>query len=281
MESFSAVADALSFGEAARRIGASQSAVSQAVNRLEERLGSRLVERTTRRVSLTADGAALKAYAAAMIRIADETRRHFASGGRKTIRIGMVEDFAMAGLHRMLGLLMEEEPGIAMIFRTGLSTHLRRLMSIGDLDVALTKRLPGTATGRLIGSRPLIWVGDYRLSGHVEAVPVITYPAPSETRTMVTDALRSAGRNALIVAESDGITGLQCALQAGLGVAAFAEGLLPAGVSQRVVNDLPALANMEYVLETRPAPHDLLLEAFVTVTEALSTTTFPKPLLGE
>ncbi|MEM8543912.1 MAG: LysR family transcriptional regulator [Cyanobacteria bacterium P01_H01_bin.119] len=53
---FVQVAQVLSFSEAARQLGMSPSGVSRAVQRLEERLGTRLLQRTTRSLSLTPDG---------------------------------------------------------------------------------------------------------------------------------------------------------------------------------------------------------------------------------
>lgn len=54
---FVAVADARSFTAAARRLGRSPAAMTRAVSSLEERLGARLLNRTTRSVALTDAGA--------------------------------------------------------------------------------------------------------------------------------------------------------------------------------------------------------------------------------
>jgi len=56
---FVAVAQELNFSRAAQRLGMAQSPLSNAISRLESRLGLRLLERTTRLVTLTAAGAAL------------------------------------------------------------------------------------------------------------------------------------------------------------------------------------------------------------------------------
>jgi DNA-binding transcriptional LysR family regulator len=56
---FTRVAEAGSFTHAAHTLGLPRSSVSAAVQELEARLGTRLLNRTTRRVALTADGEAL------------------------------------------------------------------------------------------------------------------------------------------------------------------------------------------------------------------------------
>jgi LysR family transcriptional regulator for bpeEF and oprC len=55
---FVKVAERRSFVRAATELGITQSGVSNAINRLEDQLGVRLLARTTRRVGLTEDGAA-------------------------------------------------------------------------------------------------------------------------------------------------------------------------------------------------------------------------------
>lgn len=56
MEVFVSVVDSGSFSESARRLGVSQPSVSRQVNALEDRLGVRLLQRSTRRLSLTEAG---------------------------------------------------------------------------------------------------------------------------------------------------------------------------------------------------------------------------------
>ncbi|MCB9679350.1 MAG: LysR family transcriptional regulator [Alphaproteobacteria bacterium] len=56
VEPFVHTAELASFSAAARRLGVSPAAISKAVARLEEELGVQLLERTSRRVGLTAEG---------------------------------------------------------------------------------------------------------------------------------------------------------------------------------------------------------------------------------
>ena len=60
---FAAVAEAMGFSAAARRLGVSKAMASAAVARLEARLGVRLFQRTTRRLSLTEAGLAALPHA--------------------------------------------------------------------------------------------------------------------------------------------------------------------------------------------------------------------------
>ncbi len=75
MEVFAEVVDAGGFSAAARSLGLSKSAVSKQVSRLEDRLGVRLLNRTTRRLSLTEAGTGFHAACRRVIDEADMAER--------------------------------------------------------------------------------------------------------------------------------------------------------------------------------------------------------------
>lgn len=72
---YARVVEAGSFSEAARRMETSRSAVSKAVAKLEKSLGARLLNRTTRHLSLTEIGKVAAAHCGRMLEEADEVER--------------------------------------------------------------------------------------------------------------------------------------------------------------------------------------------------------------
>lgn len=72
---FARVVEAGSFSEAARRMETSRSAVSKGVAKLEKSLGARLLNRTTRHLSLTDIGKAVAAHCGRMLEEADQVEQ--------------------------------------------------------------------------------------------------------------------------------------------------------------------------------------------------------------
>ena len=79
MASFVAVVEAGSFVGAADATGLSKAAVSRHVGELEQRLGARLLQRTTRRLSLTDDGQLFYARAKETLAAVDEAESEISS----------------------------------------------------------------------------------------------------------------------------------------------------------------------------------------------------------
>lgn len=72
---FARVVEAGSFSEAARRLDISRSAVSKAVAKLEKDLSTRLLNRSTRHLSLTEAGAAFAEYSVRILEEAEQAER--------------------------------------------------------------------------------------------------------------------------------------------------------------------------------------------------------------
>lgn len=81
MEVFATAADLGSLSAAGRRLGLTPSAVSRTVDRIEARLGVRLVLRTTRRLTLTAEGMAYLSAARRILADLDDAEQAVADQG--------------------------------------------------------------------------------------------------------------------------------------------------------------------------------------------------------
>ncbi len=92
MITFVRVIDAGGFSAAAKTLGATQSSVSKTISALETRLGARLLNRTTRALSLTHEG------------------RRYLDGARTALDAAAVADASVAGPARPSGVLRMAAP---------------------------------------------------------------------------------------------------------------------------------------------------------------------------
>ncbi len=137
MAFFARVVEARSFSDAARMLGVSKSAVSARVAKLEERLGVRLLHRTTRRLALTADGVRLYERCARVVADADEAAEIAAGASevpRGTLRIYAPSGFGQTYLAEPIGAFMRMHEGLRVDLRLG-----ERIpdLTVDDVDVAI------------------------------------------------------------------------------------------------------------------------------------------------
>src|ERR1700761_8710607 len=99
MQAFVAVADLHGFAPAARKLKLSPSAVTRLVAALEERLGARLLQRTTRQVALTDAGARYLERARRILADVEEAER--AAEGERTRPSGQLVVSAPVGFGRL------------------------------------------------------------------------------------------------------------------------------------------------------------------------------------
>lgn len=115
MAAFVAVAEARSFTQAATKLGMSQSALSQIVRRLEERLGLRLLARTTRSVAPTDAGQRLIDTLAPLLRDLDGAIAELSDLRDRpagVIRLTTVEHAAKTVIRPAMARLLSDNPDI-------------------------------------------------------------------------------------------------------------------------------------------------------------------------
>lgn len=117
LEAFVRVVEAGSFVAAARRLGVSPPVVTRRVNELENRLGARLLQRTTRRLAITEAGQALHPRAIAAL---ESLERADASVGeadralRGHLRLSSPTSFGVRLLAPLLCEFRARHPGITL-----------------------------------------------------------------------------------------------------------------------------------------------------------------------
>src|SRR5690349_19587631 len=120
LEAFVMVAELGSFSAAARRLNLSQPAVTARIQKLEERLGTRLLVRTTRSIEATDTGRRLAEQAALTLRELNTLLLELmAEGARDRPRVVVATTFMVAAtiLPRLIRRHAEREPDTEVVLR--------------------------------------------------------------------------------------------------------------------------------------------------------------------
>ncbi|MEU4895672.1 LysR family transcriptional regulator [Streptomyces sp. NPDC044780] len=136
---FVAVAEELHFGKAAQRLGIAQPPLSRTITQLERRLGITLLERTSRKVTLTEAGAVLLAEAHAILSAVTAAERHTQQAATAHPSLVLAVKTGTAG--ELLTKLLDAyaaEPGAATVDLLLCEAHQhQQLLRDGHADVAL------------------------------------------------------------------------------------------------------------------------------------------------
>ncbi len=140
---FARVVEAKSFTVGARRAGVSKSVASARIAALEERLGARLLHRTTRRLTLTTDGLTLYQHAAQLAQAADAaaaTAAGVSPEPRGVLRVNAPVVFAQLYLVQPLAVFLEQHPRVRVELL--LSDRMVDLVEDGiDVAIRISARL--------------------------------------------------------------------------------------------------------------------------------------------
>lgn len=154
---FSAVMDAGSFSAAAERLGQTPSGVSRTISRLEERLGMTLMQRTTRRLQLTEEGAWLLGRARAIL--ADLANTEAEATARRSQPSGLVRvNAATPALGHLLAPLvpdfLDAYPLVQLELVSG-ETYVDLIEERADLAIRIGVLPDSTLNARKLGASRL------------------------------------------------------------------------------------------------------------------------------
>lgn len=206
---FVAAADQLHFGRAAAGLGIAQSALSQAIQRLEKHLGTALFNRTRRSVSLTTAGQALREEANRIldqVALAERLTRRAASL-EAPLRLCFSPWAGLRILPRALRAMQQRWPGVEIRLDERSSHNQVALLLTGRADLGILNRLEVESTGlelhpiersQVVAAIPAAWPlagkRQVRLADFAE-LPFVMFPrawAPQLTNSIET-ACRQAG----------------------------------------------------------------------------------------
>jgi DNA-binding transcriptional LysR family regulator len=117
MAIFAKVVETKSFTAAARDLGISKSAVSKQVSGLEDRLGARLLNRTTRRLALTEIGAAFYDRCSRLVAEAEEAElevTRMTAEPRGELKVNVPFSFGISHVAPKLCGFLQQHPGVSL-----------------------------------------------------------------------------------------------------------------------------------------------------------------------
>ncbi|TDV39277.1 LysR family transcriptional regulator [Paraburkholderia caballeronis] len=138
---FAAVADELHFGRAAQRLHIAQPPLTRQISALESELGFRLFERSTRAVTLTADGARFLPHARDLLAQLDKTTsiaRQTALGNAGHVVLGYASSIALSPLFaNTLRAFANDAPDVHLTLIETASASQWMQVADGRLDIGL------------------------------------------------------------------------------------------------------------------------------------------------
>lgn len=255
LRAFVAVAEDLGFTAAGARLGATQSAVSLQIRKLEDRLGRRLFDRSPQSVRLTRFGADFLVDARAILAAHDGVARRLVPGTQPATVAMTISDHAAGNrLPDILGHLARRHPDVLIEVTVRLSAEIEA--EPGHADVTVLRRLAPGQRGESLFVDRLVWLAapdlDWRPG---EPVPLVALAGACQVRAAALSALASAGLAYREIFRGAGVAAIQAAVAAGLGVACLDRRNVPAGA--RLIgteSGLPPLPDSEFLVDWRRKP---------------------------
>lgn len=228
LRSFVTVIELGGFTQAAEWLGRSQPAISLQIKRLEQLVEQTLLIRSGQQLELSQAGQLLFRYAKQILAINDEAVAQFsktAVSGK--IHFGIPSEFATTLLPKIVGRFAQAYPNVTLEVTCALSKQLLSEPHRYDLILALHDD-PSTAGDNLVKEDDLAWVTGIDHDAHLQLpLPLIVAPEGCIYRKRGVEQLKNNNRDWRIVYTIPDLTGIQAAINEGLGVTVLAKSTVP------------------------------------------------------
>ena len=230
-----ALAEEQSFTRAAEREHIAQPALSQQIQKLEQEVGLALVERTTRRVSITDAGALLVARARRVLAELESARQELdAVRGIQTghVTLGAMSTMGPVDITQVLARFHDLHPQVELTVREDNSDALAQMLRVDALDLAflsVTERVESHGLGLqqiLMEELVVVLPQTHRLASQetirmsdLRDEQFITYREGARLRELLDSAAAQARFEPTIVLESNESRRIRRLVARGLGVA--------------------------------------------------------------
>ena len=230
LRAFVSVVEFNSFTKAGELLGRSQPAISLQILRLEEMLDETLLLREGKNIALSAAGEPFYDYAKQILELNDlavsQCSKNTVMG---KVRLGIPSEFATVLLPKIVGRFSKAYPNVTLEVNCELSKNLlsRTGRAAHDIILALQNN-PQNTSDKLVKTDHLVWVSgaDYS-SQKAPTIPLIVAPQGCIYRQRAIELLDSTKQPWQIVYTIPDLTGIQYAIQEGLGVTVLAKSTVP------------------------------------------------------
>ncbi len=256
LRAFITVAQFKSFTKAGELLGRSQPAISLQISRLEKLLDETLIIREGKKIELSGAGEQFFDYANQILTLNDQAISEFSKStviGK--IRLGIPSEFATVLLPKIVGRFAKAYPNVTLEVNCQLSKTLLSKTGRASHDIILAlqnnPQLEDAETQVKIDK--LVWVSSTEYNPHISpSVPLIVAPQGCIYRDRAIKTLNDINQSWQIIYNIPDLTGIQQAIQEGLGVTVLARSTVPENLKILPVSArLPDLGDVGISLITR------------------------------
>lgn len=256
LELYKVVAEKKSFSQASEILHISQPAISQQIHFLEEHLGVKLFNRTTRKVALTEEGKILYKYAIQICNLfndAEKTLSEFSHVVKGNLAIGASQTIGEYFLPKFIGSFKELYPQVQISMKVFNTQHILKDVIEQNLDIGL---IEGEVSNKDLIATPflddelLVIVNPHHPLAQQKSItfeqlscfPFVLREKGSGTRQIMENTFLKAGydvENISVILELGSTEAVKAAVEANLGISILSERTVQKEIEYKILKALP------------------------------------------